>query len=291
MLWGRCYEGEAARPYGPFAEALAEYARTRAGRDAARPTSGWARRPLARLVPALRERLPDLPEPVALQPDEERVRLLDAVMQFLLALAARAPTVLVLDDLHWADRGTVAMLRHVARFAPRGRLLVLGAYRDVEVDRQHPLRDALGALPRETTLRADRARRARPAAVQELLDAIADQEVPAGTGRARSPGRPAAIRSSFARCCCIWWRRGRWPATAGSWSAAVAVEAMRIPDTVRQVIERRLGRLSASRRGGCCDVGGAVHGDGALRHRARRWRGWRRRRRSTRSTRRWRRSC
>src|SRR5262249_1346008 len=104
-----------------------------------------------RLVPALKERLPDLPEPVPLQPDEERTRLIDAVTQFLLAVAARTPTVLVLDDLHWSDPGTVALLRHVARFAPRGRLLVLGAYRDVEVDREHPLVDALGTLPRETS--------------------------------------------------------------------------------------------------------------------------------------------
>jgi predicted ATPase len=89
--------------------------------------------PLTRLVPAIRERLPDVLEPEALQPNAEHMRLLDAVAQALLALAARVPTVVVLDDLHWADPGTVALLLHVARFAARARLLVLGAYRDVEV--------------------------------------------------------------------------------------------------------------------------------------------------------------
>src|SRR5262249_35052706 len=90
VLWGRCYEGEAARPYGPFAEALTEYVR-RAPAESLRADLGLGAAPLARLVPELRERLPDLPEPVALQPDEERVRLLDAVVQWLLAMAARAP--------------------------------------------------------------------------------------------------------------------------------------------------------------------------------------------------------
>src|SRR5262245_59240437 len=148
--WGRCYEGEAARPFGPFAEALGEYVRT-AAPEVLRSDLGAHAAPLTRLVPGLRERLPDVPEPVALEPHEERVRLLDAVAQSLLALAARVAVVLVLDDLHWADAGTVALLRHVARFVPRARLAVLGAYRDVEVAAHQPLTEALGTLPRETS--------------------------------------------------------------------------------------------------------------------------------------------
>src|SRR5262245_49503424 len=175
-LWGRCYEAEAARPYGPFAEALTEYTRS-AEPEMLRADLGSGAAPLGRLVPVLQERLPDLPEPVPLQPDEERTRLIDAVTQFLLALAARTPTVLVLDDLHWADAGTVALLRHVARFAPRGRLLVLGAYRDVEVGREHPLADVLGVLPRETTYEVVKLGGLESAAVQELLESLGDQDV------------------------------------------------------------------------------------------------------------------
>src|SRR5262249_1494101 len=83
VLWGRCYDGDAARPYGPFAEALTESVR-RAPAETLCADLGVGAAPLARLVPELRERLPDLPEPVVLQPDEERVRLLDAVVQGLL---------------------------------------------------------------------------------------------------------------------------------------------------------------------------------------------------------------
>src|SRR5262249_26142282 len=191
-----CYEGEAARPYGPFAEALTEYVR-RAPAETLRADLGLGAAPLTRLAPELRERLSDLPEPVALQPDEERVRLLDAVAQGLLALAARAPTVVVLDDLHWADHGTVAMLRHVARFARRGRLLVLGAYRDVEIDGQHPLRDALGTLPRETSYEQIALAGLDPTAVRELLETVADQQVPPALVSAitqETSGNPFFIR-------------------------------------------------------------------------------------------------
>src|SRR5262249_59311057 len=103
----------------------------------------------ARRVRARGEGRPDIAEPIPLQADEERFRLLDAVSQLLIAASERAPILLVLDDLHWADRDTIAMLRHVARAVPRQRMLALGLYRDVELDRQHPLADALGALRRE----------------------------------------------------------------------------------------------------------------------------------------------
>ena len=148
MLSGRCFEGEWAPPFGPFVEAIAGYAKD-ADPDALRADLGYGAPPVARLVPSLHERIPDIGEPVPLNPDEERFRLLDAVSQLVIATSARAPVVLVLDDLHWADGGTIAMLRHVARFLPGQRTLVLGAYRDVELDRQHPLADALASLRSE----------------------------------------------------------------------------------------------------------------------------------------------
>ena len=159
MLWGRCYEGEcgaavrAVRRGARRSMRAAADARVRCAADL-----GLGAAPLARLVPALRERLPDIPEPVALQPDEERLRLLDAVSQFLIALCRPRP------GGARARRPALGGQGHARPAAPRRALRArtaccsLGAYRDVEVDRQHPLADALGALPRETDLRAPRAR-------------------------------------------------------------------------------------------------------------------------------------
>ena len=241
VLWGRCYEGEAARPYGPFAEAFTDYVR-RAPVDALRDDLGLGAAPLTRIVPLLLERLPNVPEPVALQPEEERARLLDAAAQLLMALAARAPTLLVVDDLHWADHGTVAMLRHVARLAPRGRLLIVGACRDVEVDRQHPLTDALGALPRETSYEQITLAGLDTAGVQELLNTIGEQTMPLALSTAitkETSGNPFFIREVLLHLV----EEGTLVRDGGRWTATVALGSMRIPDTVRQVIERRLGRL------------------------------------------------
>jgi class 3 adenylate cyclase/tetratricopeptide (TPR) repeat protein len=242
VLWGRCYEGEAARPYGPFVEAIAHYTLT-ATPESLRQHLGFGAAPLARLVPALRAALPDLADPVALQPDEERVRVLDAVAQFLLAVAGRAPLALVLDDLQWADAGTIAMLRHAARFAARSRLLVLGAFRDVEADQNPALVDALGLLPRETTYEHIGLAGLGRDEVGELLATIADQDVPPALATAitdETAGNPFFIREVLLHLL----EEGKIFQQDGRWVSTLAVGEIGIPQSVRQVIQRRLARLS-----------------------------------------------
>src|SRR4029450_27100 len=166
---------------------------------------------------------------------------LDAVAQSLLSLAGRVPVVLVLDDLHWADPGTVALLRHVARFAPRARLLVLGAYRDVEVALHHPLTEVLGTLPRETSYEQVALGGLDAAAVKELVETVAEREMPAAWVEAltrETSGNPFFLREMLLHLV-EEGALGREDA-----SAPPALE--RLPDTVRQVITRRLKRLSGA---------------------------------------------
>ena len=242
ILWGRCYEGEWAPPYGPFAEAISEYSRS-AGPRELRHDLGAGAGPIARVVPELRNSLPDIPEPASLQPDEERFRLLDAVSQFLIGASTRAPVVLVLDDLHWADRGTIAMLRHVARFAPRNRILLLGAYRDVELDRQHPLADALGALRRETNYERILLKGLDTQEVGQLLASLAEQDVPdalVSAISAETDGNPFFIREVLAHLV----EEGKIYREEGQWTTNLSIAEMGIPEGVRQVIGRRVSRLS-----------------------------------------------
>jgi class 3 adenylate cyclase/tetratricopeptide (TPR) repeat protein len=242
ILWGRCYEGEWAPPYGPFAEAISEYSRS-AGPRELRHDLGAGAGPIARVVPELRNSLPDIPEPASLQPDEERFRLLDAVSQFLIGASMRAPVVLVLDDLHWADRGTIAMLRHVARFAPRNRILLLGAYRDVELDRQHPLADALAALRRETNYERILLKGLDTQEVGQLLASLAEQDVPdalVSAISAETDGNPFFIREVLAHLV----EEGKIYREKGQWTTNLSIAEMGIPEGVRQVIGRRVSRLS-----------------------------------------------
>ncbi len=243
VLWGHCVDGDWAPPYAPFAEAIESLAAS-TGTEELRTDLGPGAAALAQLVPSLRRILPDLPDAVPIQPDEERFRLLDAVAQLLVARSARAPLLLCLDDLHWADRSTVAMLRHVARFARGHRLLLLGTYRDAEVGAGHPLAEALGALRRDAEFERIRLEGLEARAVGELLDALAEHDVTGAVAAAitaETEGNPFFVRE-VVRHLVEEGRFVRGP--DGRWTADRPIREMDIPDGVREVITRRLARLS-----------------------------------------------
>src|SRR3970282_790587 len=95
------------------------------------------------------EGLPGLPTPPILEPEQARFRLFDSITMFLKNASKGQPIVLVLDDLHWADKASLLLLQFLARERGGARLMVLATYRDVELRREHPLADALGELGRE----------------------------------------------------------------------------------------------------------------------------------------------
>jgi predicted ATPase len=80
----------------------------------------------------------ELVPPEGEDPEQARFRLFDAVTTFLQRAAHDQPLVLVLDNLHWADKSSLLLLEFLAQELGRARLLVIGTYRDVEVSRQHP---------------------------------------------------------------------------------------------------------------------------------------------------------
>ena len=92
---------------------------------------------------------PDLPEAPPASDEAAQFRLFDAFSQFIREVTAEQPQLIVLDDLHWADRPTLLLLQHFARELPRTRALVLCTYRDTELSRTHPLSETLAELNRE----------------------------------------------------------------------------------------------------------------------------------------------
>jgi class 3 adenylate cyclase/tetratricopeptide (TPR) repeat protein len=247
VAWGRCFEGDWAPAYAPFAEII-EAQLGGADPEELRADLGAGGPVLAQLAPGVRRAVPDLPEVVPLSPDEERFRLLDAAAQFLLARCARAPVVCCLDDLHWADGGTIAMLRHLARFAPRHRLLLVGTFRDAEVRQGHPLADALGALPRESEVERLRLEGLSAEGTARLLAAFGEHDVPDQVGAAwasETDGNPFFI-AELVRHLAEEGTLYRGP--DGRWTMDRPLRELGLPDTVRDVIGRRLARLSEDSR-------------------------------------------
>jgi DNA-binding SARP family transcriptional activator len=145
VLYGRCDE-DLGVPYQPFAEALRSLAPC-LGVNRLRGLRGLEA--LLPLVPGLADALPELAAPTRADPETERYALFDAVVAMLGVASASAPVVLILDDLHWAAKPTLLLLRHLLRFGEQARVLIVGTYRSTDLDRSHPLAAMLADLHRD----------------------------------------------------------------------------------------------------------------------------------------------
>jgi DNA-binding SARP family transcriptional activator len=144
VIYGRCDEDLGA-PYQPFAEALRALVPC-LGSSGLRGLRGAEA--LLPLVPGLTDVLPDLATPTRADPDTERYALFDAVVALLGIASTSAPVVLILDDLHWAAKPTLLLLRHLLRFGEQARVQIVGTYRSTDLDRSHPLAAMLADLHR-----------------------------------------------------------------------------------------------------------------------------------------------
>ena len=168
--------------FQPFLEALGHYI-VQAPLDELRATTRAHGAELARLVPELRRRLPELPATDDGDSETGRYRLFEAVVGLLGDLSESSSVLIVIDDLHWADRPTLMLLRHLARSPRPGRLSIVGAYRSTERWSEGFSAALANAAPRAVA-EADRA--GRPARAR--------------CGAAgRAAGRPGAGGRRFAR--------------------------------------------------------------------------------------------
>ncbi|OBJ37747.1 hypothetical protein A5630_04075 [Mycolicibacterium mucogenicum] len=147
VIYGRCDE-DLGVPYQPFAEALRALVPC-LGADRLRGLRGVEA--LLALVPGLADVLPDVAAPTRADPDTERYALFDAVVAVMGVASASTPVVLILDDLHWAAKPTLLLLRHLLRFGDHARVQIVGTYRSTDLDRSHPLAAMLADLNRDGT--------------------------------------------------------------------------------------------------------------------------------------------
>lgn len=216
VAFGRNTDAEGAPPAWAWVEAL----RTVAGEL---PPSKSALGVLAPLLPDVAVIPPHPVEDVAVG----RFRLHRAVWQWLADAAATRPVAIVLDDLHWADAETVALLAGLADLPAATPVMVVAAYRPDELDRH--LADGLAALAGRSPLRLPLAGLSE-AAVAEVVEAAGVTSVDTDTLAAlaeRTGGNPFYVRES-----------ARLMAGEG---ALVALSD--VPEGVRDVLRRRLGRL------------------------------------------------
>lgn len=236
VLAGSCYEGEGAPAFWPWLQIIRCYALD-LERDALMSIMGPGAADIAQVVSEIKERLPDLPPPPSLEPEQARFRLFDSVTTFLKNASRLQPLVIILDDLHWADKPSLLLLQFLARELKEASILVVGTYRDIELGRQHPLSQTLGELSRQGL------------SARIVLRGLTEQDV------ARFIEMTAGIKPTEHLVRTVYQQTEGNPFFLGEIVRLLVVEgqlehrdsrasSVRIPEGVREVIGRRLDQLS-----------------------------------------------
>jgi len=190
VLVGGCMEvGDVGLPYVPFVDAFRDLG--------TRPGEAEVAAPLVAAVPSLGRLLPELGDERAAAPAPgdgfERVQLFDGVLTLLGRLSEIAPLLLVIEDLHWADRSTRDLLAFLVRTLRGGRVTLVASYRSDELHRRHPLRPLLAELVRIPDLervelapfgRAELAEHLRAMAGEPVTSAAVDRILARSEGNA-----------------------------------------------------------------------------------------------------------
>ncbi|MEE8346318.1 MAG: protein kinase [Dehalococcoidia bacterium] len=237
VLWGRCYEGEGAPAYWPWVQVVRSYVHDRDPQELM-SEMGPGAADIAQVVSEVKERLPGLPTPPTLEPEQARFRLFDSITTFLKNASKSQPIILILDDLHWADKPSLLLLQFLARELRGARLMVLATYRDVELRRHHPLSQTLAELSREGLSQRILLRGLTERDVARFIEITSGITPPEALVEAvyrETEGNPFFV-NEIVRLLVADGRLER-PEEVKSWSVT-------IPQGVREVVGRRLDHLS-----------------------------------------------
>jgi class 3 adenylate cyclase len=244
VLWGRCDE-ELDVPFQPFAEALSQYV-SAINDDRLLADVGPVAADIAKLVPSLHNRIPGIGSAPSADADAERHRLFESVAEVLAVTATSDPIVIVLDDIHWADRPSLLLLKHLLRRPGQTRLLVLATYRDTDLDRSHPLSDVLADLRRESGVERLDLKGLDAGEVTSFMAAAAGHELePEAADLAKAihtetEGNPFFLGEMIRHLA----ESGMIVQREGKWVSDYRLEDVGIPEGIREVIGRRLSNLS-----------------------------------------------
>ena len=244
VLYGRCpalFRMNGVPPYVLWNEVIKDYL------DVCTPEQlyrvvGFYPGEVSKLVPELRQKLGAVPQSFAISPEQERDRLFEAVSQFIGNISKETPLLVVLDDLQWTDQSSLLLMHYLARGIYRESMLLLGAYRDTDVDDKHPLSPVLTELNRERLLQSIPLKRMSLNDVSEMIKQILEQDdVPREFCERvyeKTRGNPffaEEVIKSLKEEEVIYREADKWKIKE--------VSKIEFPKTVKNVIKNRINRL------------------------------------------------
>lgn len=241
LLVGRCVEPEGSPVYHPFIEALRTYfslVPPELFDDEAQHLIGN----FFRLLPEIRQALPNLPEPPPLEPKQEQLRLMSNLTHFIKRATQERPWLLILDDMQWADQSSLDLLRYLSHHMASMALMIICTYRIEELDRGHPLRDLLRHVSRYPMYRQITLDRLDLPGVNEILTHIWGQPAPRALAEKiyqHTEGNPfyvEEVAKALVDDGLIILQEGE--------SHFPQIDEVRLPRSVREAVWRRIHYLS-----------------------------------------------
>jgi class 3 adenylate cyclase len=238
VLWGSCSEAELSLPYLPFVEAI--------GNRLGEEDAAAAYADLGPMVAELAQLFPQLGDGPSAEAGADlgqaKLRLFESVVALFELWARTRSLLVVLDDLHWADASTRELVDYAARRLARSRVMLLATYRSDELDRTHPLTRAVQVWRRSGLAETVSVAAMTPQQVAELIAAILGAEDVSAEltelVHARSEGNPFVLEEMLKEAL----DRGEVFQAETGWQRR-PLEAFRLPETVREAVLLRLGRL------------------------------------------------
>lgn len=230
VLVGACHASERGLPYHPFVDLLSAAVAGLAGAELL-VSDVWLAE-VARLVPDLVDQRPDLPTPARLDPQQEARRLFEGATRFLGALAS--PRLLVIEDLHWADEGTLRLLDYLVHHEALRSTLLVTTVRTEDVDAH--LLGVLRGLERQRLLERIELGPLEVDATVQLLREVVREDV-------RHLGQQLHAETEGNPLFAVETIRSLLESGALQLGAATRSGPTPLPDSVQAAIRGRLARL------------------------------------------------
>ena len=247
VLTGHCLEMSGTPPYLPYVEIIEQAISSPRSSVALREALGDVAPEIARIAPALRRAFSNIPAPVELPAELARRYVWNSFGSFIGRAGQGQPLLLVLEDMHWADESTVLLTEYLAPLLPEMPVLVLGTYRDIEVDLQHPLARVIGQLGRRRLVERVNLRRLSFDGVGAMLRSLAAQSVPEHLVQVidrETEGNPFFVEEVYLHLV----ESGVLLDAQGRVRSDLQVDEVSVPESIRLVLGQRLGRLAESTR-------------------------------------------
>ena len=243
---GHCYERDEPYPFLPWVEILESSLAQAASLDDFRRRMGDNAAELAQIAPSLRRAFPDMPQPLELPPAHKRRYLFQSLSESL-AFASRTHSYFfVLEDLHWADESTLALLNHLGNRVAQLPVVIVGTYRDLNSENNPALTRTLEELIRQG-IRPLKLDGLTKDAIAQLLHGLTKREAPESLISLffdQTQGNPFFVEELYRHLL----EDGKLYDPSGQFRSDIKLEESGVPESLRLIIGRRLQRFDENEK-------------------------------------------